>query len=223
MLFRSQGGSARYLDLEPLSKMLRQTINLLKQGQTPGQLGLGEDARQPGCESLIMLLYLQWCRAGTLRTENRAATEDPAEVCFGIADAFKMLGGDNRTKQEIEFNARDKWEMDNLGFSMRLSNTAKQAAVKKTEAWQILNQSNSGFMCMLREPSGVMRMLHNQLLGIRRFNEGPRLGTIQCNGFASMAAAKHSAACAFSPARPNRSRCGRRISTCPRGRISNWR
>jgi hypothetical protein len=219
----AQGGSARYLDLEPLSKMLRQTINLLKQGQTPGQLGLGEDARQPGCESLIMLLYLQWCRAGTLRTENRAATEDPAEVCFGIADAFKMLGGDNRTKQEIEFNARDKWEMDNLGFSMRLSNTAKQAAVKKTEAWQILNQSNSGFMCMLREPSGVMRMLHNQLLGIRRFNEGPRLGTIQCNGFASMAAAKHSAACAFSPARPNRSRCGRRISTCPRGRISNWR
>ncbi len=173
------GESARYLDLEPLSKMLRQTINLLKQGQTPGQLGLGEDARQPGCESLIMLLYLEWCRAGTLRSENRAATEDPAEVCFGISDAFNMMGGDNRTRQEIEFNARDKWEMDNLGFSMRLSNTAKQAAVKKTEAWQILNQSNSGFMCMLREPSGVMRMVHNQLLGIRRFGEAPRLGTLQ--------------------------------------------
>lgn len=171
--------SARYLDLEPLSKTLRQTINLLKQGQTPGQLGLGEDARQPGCESLIMLLYLQWCRAGTLRTEQRNTAEDPAEVCFGITDAFKMVGGDDRTKQDIEFNARDKWEMDNLGFSMRLSNTAKQAAIKKTEAWQILNQSNSGFMCMLREPSGVMRMMHNQLLGIRRSGEKPKLGTIQ--------------------------------------------
>ena len=171
--------SARYLDLEPLSKTLRQTINLLKQGQTPGQLGLGEDARQPGCESLIMLLYLQWCRAGTLRTEQRNAVENPAEVCFGITDAFKMTGGDDRTKQDIEFNARDKWEIDNLGFSMRLSNTAKQAAIKKTEAWQILNQSNSGFMCMLREPSGIMRMMHNQLLGIRRSGEKPRLGTVQ--------------------------------------------
>ena len=57
-------GAIRYLDMEPLSKTLRQTINLLKQGQTPGQLGLGDDARQPGCENLIMLLYLQWCQIG---------------------------------------------------------------------------------------------------------------------------------------------------------------
>ena len=92
--------SARYLDLEPLSKTLRQTINPLKQGQTPGQLGLGDDARQPACENLIMLLYLQWCRAGTLRTEvQRAAAADPAEVCFGIPDAFKLVGGDDRTRQ----------------------------------------------------------------------------------------------------------------------------
>ena len=171
--------TVRYIDMEPLSKTLRQTINLLKQGQTPGQLGLGDDARQPGCENLIMLLYLQWCRAGTLRTEERNTAADPVEVCFGIADTFNALGGDNRSKKDIEFNARDKWEMDNLGFSMRLSNTAKQALVKKTEAWQILNQSHSGFMCMLREPSGVMRMVHNQLLGVRRKGEAPRLGTVQ--------------------------------------------
>ncbi len=171
--------TVRYIDMEPLSKTLRQTINMLKQGQTPGQIGLGDDARQPGCENLIMLLYLQWCRAGTLRTEERNTIAAPVEVCFGIADSFNALGGDNRSKKDIEFNARDKWEMDNLGFSMRLSNTAKQALVKKSEAWQVLNQSNSGFMCMLRDPSGVMRMVHNQLLGIRRSSEAPKLGTVQ--------------------------------------------
>ncbi len=116
--------STPYLELEPLSKLLRQTINLLKQGQTPGQLGLGDDARQPACENLIMLLYLQWCRAGTLRAEvHRAAAADPAEVCFGIPDAFKLVGGDDRTRQEVEINAVDKWELDHLGFSMRLSST----------------------------------------------------------------------------------------------------
>ena len=170
--------TTRYLDLEQLAKTLRQTLNLLKQGQTPAQLGLGEDARQPGCENLIMLLYLQWCRAGTLRTETRNRAADPAEVCFGIPDAFKLLAFDAPAQPTGEFNARDKWEMDNLGFSMRMSNTAKQAAIKKSEAWQILNQSNSGFMCMLREPSGVMRMCHNQLLGIRRGTD-QRLGTVQ--------------------------------------------
>lgn len=171
--------STRYLDLEQLAKTLRQTINLLKQGQTPGQLGLGEDARQPGCENLIMLLYLQWCRAGTLRTEQRNAAADPAEVCFGITDAHQLLGGEVPAAQSSELNARDKWELDNLGFSMRMSNTARQAAVKKSEAWQILNHSATGFMCLLRDPSGVMRMMHNQVICVRHGADQARLGTIQ--------------------------------------------
>ena len=175
------GPSVRYLDLEQISKTLRQTINLLKQGQTPGKLGLGEDARQPGCESLIMLLYVQWCRAGTLRTEERQPADDPAEVCFGIADAHKLLGGEEKTEIKMvpAFSSRDKWDMDNIGFSTRDMLIAK-SAIKKSENWQILNQGASGFMCMLREPGGLQRMSHSQLLGIRRGADGSaRLGTIQ--------------------------------------------
>ena len=174
--------SVRYLDLEQISKSLRQTINLLKQGQTPGKLGLGEDAHQPGCESLIMLLYVQWCRAGTLRTEERHPADDPAEVCFGIADTHNLLGGNDKPAVEAapSFSSRDKWEMDNLGYSMRLSTSAKVPSVKKSENWQILNQSTSGFMCMLREPSGLLRMSHNQLLAVKRGADGAaRLGTVQ--------------------------------------------
>ena len=40
--------SVRHLDLEVVGRTLRQLITLLKQGQTPAQLGLGNDARQPG-------------------------------------------------------------------------------------------------------------------------------------------------------------------------------
>jgi cyclic-di-GMP-binding protein len=176
------GTSVRYLDLEQIAKTLRQTINLLKQGQTPGKLGLGDDARQPGCESLIMLFYVQWCRAGTLRTEERQDANDPAEVCLGIADSHKLLGGVEKPDVQATpaFSSRDKWEMDNLGYSMRLSTTAKQIAIKKSENWQILNQSNSGFMCMLRDPTGLLRMSHNQLLSLRRGAEATvRLSTIQ--------------------------------------------
>ena len=100
-------------------------------------------------------------------------------MSFGIADGFELLGGDNRTQKEIEFNARDKWEIDNLGFSMRLSSTTRMAAVKKSEAWEILNKSASGFMCMLREPSGLMRMSHNQLLTVRAGSDNTRAGTLQ--------------------------------------------
>lgn len=171
--------SVRYFDLEQIAKTLRQTINLLKQGQTPGKLGLGEDARQPGCESLIMLLYVQWCRAGTLRTEERLVTNEPAEVCFGITDTHKLFGGEEKPAAKVEMSSRDKWEMDNIGFSTR-NMAITQSTVKKSENWQILNQSNSGFMCMLREPSGLLRMNHNQLLGIRPgAGKSARLGTVQ--------------------------------------------
>jgi hypothetical protein len=177
----SPGAAVRYMDLEQIAKTLRQTINLLKQGQTPGKLGLGDDARQPGCESLIMLLYVQWCRAGTLRTEARLPAAEPAEVCFGIADAHKLLGGEKKKPAAPQFSSRDKWEMDNLGYSTRLSMSATQTAIKKSESWQILNKSNGGFMCMLREPGGLMRMSHNQLLGVRcgATAADTRLGTIQ--------------------------------------------
>lgn len=170
--------SVRYLELEQLAKTLQQTLTLLKQGQPPGQLGLGEDARQPASETLVFLLYLQWCRAGTLRSEERSANPDTADVSFGIADAHQLLGGKDKSLTTQELSARDKWELDNLGFSMRMSNTARQAAVKKSESWQVLNQSATGFMCMLRDPGGVMRMTHNQLLGVRRAGI-MRLGTVQ--------------------------------------------
>src|SRR5687768_4975824 len=115
--------NVRYLDFEQLSKTLRQTITLLKQGQTPAQLGLGETARQPGCENLLMLLYVQWCRAGTARSEERASNEEPAQVCFGLAAAHLYVGG--RTfRQPGELTAREKQDIETYGYITRTENEA---------------------------------------------------------------------------------------------------
>ena len=154
----------RYLDLEQLSKTLRQTINLLKQGQTPGQLGLGDDARQPGCENLLMLLYVQWCRAGTARSEERSESDEPAQVCFGLAAAHQQISGGRSFRQPGELTAREKQDMDTYGYITRTD----QAKDDSLELWQIVNHSPSGFMCMQREPNGSGRVSHNQLLAVRR-------------------------------------------------------
>ena len=69
--------------------------------------------------------------------------------------------------------------IDNLGFSMRPSNAARHVAIKKPELWEVVNKSASGFMCMLREASGAMRMTHNQLLGVRLAPAVTRVGTLQ--------------------------------------------
>src|SRR5262249_46629932 len=98
----------RYLALGQLAKTLRPPINLLKQGQAPAQLGLGEDARQPGCENLLMLLYVQWCRAGSARSEERAASADPVHVCFGLNNAHVQLGGGQSTRPAGELSSLEK-------------------------------------------------------------------------------------------------------------------
>ena len=154
----------RYLDLEQLSKTLRQTINLLKQGQTPGQLGLGEDARQPGCENLLMLLYVQWCRAGTARAEERSETDEPAQVCFGLAATHLHVNSGRGFRQPGELTSREKQDMDTYGYITRPG----QGKDESLELWQIVNHSASGFMCMQREPNGSGRVAHNQLLAVRR-------------------------------------------------------
>ena len=158
----------RYLDLEQLSKTLRQTINLLKQGQTPGSLGLGEDARQPGCENLLMLLYVQWCRAGAGRAEERSQSEEAAQVCFGLAAAHRHVGGGRGFRQPGELTSRERQDLDTYGFITRVEHETGAADEQSLEQWQILNQSASGFMCIQRDPDGRGRISHNQLLAVRR-------------------------------------------------------
>lgn len=165
---RDPQGGLRYLDLEQLSKTLRQSINLLKQGQTPEQLGLGDDARQPGCENLMMLLYVQWCRAGTARAEDRLPVSETASVCFGIAAAHHQVNGGRAFRQPGELTSREKQDLDTYGFIVRVEHETGAGQGVSAETWQIVNHSASGFMCMLRTPDGSGRVSHNQLLAVRR-------------------------------------------------------
>jgi hypothetical protein len=148
---------SRYLDLEQLSKTLRQTINLLKQGQSPGQLGLGEDARQPGCENLLMVLYVQWCRAGTARAEDRSEGEEPAQVTFGLMGAHRHVGGGRDFRQPGDLSSREKQDLDTYGYITRPDHDTSIGNPQALESWQIVNHSASGFMCMQREPEGRAR------------------------------------------------------------------
>ncbi|MBI4204798.1 MAG: hypothetical protein HY527_07205 [Betaproteobacteria bacterium] len=170
----------RYLDLEPLSKTLRQTITLLKQGQTPAQLGLGETARQPGCENLLMLLYVQWCRAGTGRGEERQQTEERVSVCFGISAAHFQVSGRREFRQPTELTSREKRDLDTFGYVVHAERQAGDRSAEGLEVWHILNHSASGFMCILRDPGSKSRIAHNQLVAVqRRGTRNFQLGMVQ--------------------------------------------
>jgi len=170
----------RYLDLEQLSKTLRQVINLLKQGQTPLLLGLGGDARQPGCENLLMLLYVQWCRAGSARSEDRCLAEVPVSVCLGITAVHFHLSGGRAFRQPGELTSRERQDLDTFGYLSRVETAAQDTGEEVLDSWKILNHSASGFMCMRRNPDGKARISHNQLLAVRRADGAQfHLGLVQ--------------------------------------------
>jgi hypothetical protein len=159
----------RYLDLETLGRTLRQVMALLKQGQTPAQLGLGEDARQPGCESLVMLLYVQWCRAGTGRGESRSQTDEKVQVCLGAPAAHFHVSGRAFRPPGSSLTRREEQDMQLFGHvSERTERMLASQESSAIESWQLLNQSASGFLSMVREPDAQIRISHNQLVAVRR-------------------------------------------------------
>lgn len=172
------GSNIRYLDLEQLSKTLRQTITLLKQGQTPAQLGLGETARQPGCENLLMMLYVQWCRAGTGRSEEREAVNERVSVCFGIGAAHFQVSGRREFRQPTEITSREKRDLDTFGYVVQRQ--PEERTAEAIEVWHILNHSPGGFMCIQRDPSSKARIAHNQLVAVqRRGTRNFQIGMVQ--------------------------------------------
>ncbi len=161
--------TSRHLDLEQIGRTLRQNITLLKQGQTPARLGLGDDARQPGCENLLMLLYIQWCRAGTGRGEQRNMIEEKAQVCIGVHAAHFFIGGRSFRVPGSNLSRQEEHDMHLFGhISERTERALASGESAAVESWELVNQSNSGFMCMLREPDAGLRIGHNQLVAVRR-------------------------------------------------------
>jgi hypothetical protein len=161
--------SMRYLDLELLGRTLRQLITRLKQGQTPAQLGLGADAHQPGCENLLMLLYIQWCRAGTDRGEQRNPGAEKAQVCVGMHAAHFYISGRAFRAPGSGPTREEHYDLQMFGHITERTQRALASAVTTAiESWQIVNQSGSGFLSMLREPDAQLRIGHNQLVAVRR-------------------------------------------------------
>ncbi|MGD9952683.1 MAG: hypothetical protein AB7S87_08915 [Burkholderiales bacterium] len=89
----AQGGELRYLDTRRLAKSLRNRVALLRKGESPARLSLGEDCVQPSCEQLLVFLYRQWCQARPARAAERTRANDTVQACTGFAAIHQLVAG----------------------------------------------------------------------------------------------------------------------------------
>ena len=157
---------ARHLDLESLSKTLKQASAALKQ-QTPAQLGLG-DLPRDACGKLLLQLHIQWCAAGTGRAEERTPASIKVMISPNIASMHFHLTGKAFRQPGGELTAAERQRLDMLGSVSEASDQAlasqRSAAL---ETWVIVNQSVSGFLGTAREKDVVNRISHHQLVAIQ--------------------------------------------------------
>jgi hypothetical protein len=140
--------SVRFLDLEQLGQALRRVLALLRQGHDPETLGLGADCRQPGCERLLTLLYIQWCGGGMGPFSEQGERGEDARAYVGFGSVLRQLPGEP--------------PMPGRSVSHRL------ASANACEHWHLAGISAPGFAAVARGPECDERIQHHQLVALGR-------------------------------------------------------
>jgi hypothetical protein len=151
----------RFIVLEQLGQTLRRVLMLLRQGHAPASLGLGDDVRQPGCERLLTLLYIQWCGSGVNPLPVQREHGEEIRACVGYPVIERQLAS------EAE--------------AFRVSGASPRTAYGPlTEHWNIVSINAPGFIGVARGPECDARIQHHQLVAIkRRGASGFQLAVVQ--------------------------------------------
>jgi cyclic-di-GMP-binding protein len=165
-----QGDAVRYLDLGDIGKSLRRRVSLLRKGESPASLGLGEDVTATLAESLLVMLYRRWCEDKQSRAMPRRSVAGTAKICSGMAAIhyfvtgrpFRPRGGTR------ELSKAEHEQIATLGrIATHRENDAAPAADFASEDWQMKDESASGLRLERSDPNAGSRLVVGQLLGIR--------------------------------------------------------
>ncbi len=164
------GAGIRRLDERRLAKSLRNRVALLRKGESPAKLALGEDCVQPSCEQLLVFLYRQWCQARAPRNPERVRIMDVAQICTDIAAIHYYISGRvfRGASDFKELTAQQRDEIATFGrVSTRDEENFSVAQGFLLEHWQLEDESAQGLKVVRRAGNPGKRMAHGQLVGVR--------------------------------------------------------
>jgi hypothetical protein len=165
-----EGDTIRVLDIHELGSSVRKRVGLLRKGETPAALGLGEDVTAPLAESLLTMLYRRWCEDKQSRAHPRRSASGTAQICSGMAAvhyfvtgrAFAVRGSPQKISQ-VQHE-----QIATLGrVATRHEDEPGPPPDFAVETWQIKDESASGLRLARVDPAVSSRLMLGQLLGIR--------------------------------------------------------
>jgi cyclic-di-GMP-binding protein len=160
----------RFLDTRKLGKSLRNRVALLRKGESPGKLALGEDCVQPSCEQLLVFLYRQWCQPKAARGLERRGAGAAAEACSEMAAIHYYMAGRvfKQPNEQSELTQKQRDEIATFGrVSTRDEDEYSNAQGFLVEQWRIEDESAQGLRLVRKSGAAGKRHAHGQLLGVR--------------------------------------------------------
>src|SRR6267378_562253 len=165
-----EGDTTRVLDIQELGSSVRKRVGLLRKGESPAVLGLGEDVTAPLAESLLTMLYRRWCEDKQSRAHPRRSSSGAAQICSGMAAVHYFVTGRAFSARGVPHRmARVQHEqIATLGrVATRHEDEPAPSPDFAVQTWQIRDESASGLRLARVDPSASSRLMLGQLLGIR--------------------------------------------------------
>jgi len=165
-----EGDSSRVLDIGELRSDLRKRIALLRKGETPGELGLGEDVTAGLADAMLVMLYRRWCEDKQSRVHPRHGASGEAQTCAGMPAIHFFVSGRAFTARSASrpMSTKEHEELATLGrLATRRDDDPATTPNFPLETWQIRDESASGLRLERVEPRASSRLVLGQLLGIR--------------------------------------------------------
>jgi len=165
-----EGESARILDIGELRSDLRKRVALLRKGETPAELGLGEDVTAALADTMLVMIYRRWCEDKQSRAHPRHGASGTAQTCAGMAAVYFFVTGRAFAAPagSRPMSTKEHEEMATLGrLATRRDDDPATTPNYPLETWQIRDESASGLRLERVDPRASARLILGQLLGIR--------------------------------------------------------
>jgi len=160
----------RYLDTRKLAKSLRNRVALLRKGESPAKLALGEDCVQPSCEQALVFLFRQWCQVKPARPVAARAATITAQVTNDMEAIHHFMSAGHQRRQVVarELTQQQRQELETLGHIRSVHNeqyTSERGYA--LEDWRIDDDSATELLVMRPAGQGAKRYAHGQLVAVR--------------------------------------------------------
>jgi cyclic-di-GMP-binding protein len=164
------GDSVRFLELDELAKAVRSRVALLRKGDTPEALGLGDDVNAAAAEQLLLIVHRHWCEEPRARASVRRAANTRAQLCAGIPAMHYYISGKifRQPREPRELTKAQREEIATFGrISTRQDDDYSMTHGYALESWTIREESLGGLRIERGEDGGKGRFVQQQLVAVQ--------------------------------------------------------